>query len=75
VARVDAEGRIRFGPGRIARDDGLTLELGSGVAAGDRLVLNISSQIAEGDRVQVNEAGGAEAVPPPDGARPAAPGR
>ncbi len=54
VARVDANGTVSFQNVTIARDDGGTVELGSGAAPGDRLVLNISSQIAPGQRVSVN---------------------
>jgi RND family efflux transporter MFP subunit len=57
VAKVQ-DGRVHFQPVTIARDDGDTVALGSGVAEGDRLVLNISSRITEGDAVQVS--GGAE---------------
>jgi RND family efflux transporter MFP subunit len=54
VALVDATGKVAFRKVTIARDDGSSIELGSGVAAGDRLVLNISSQIHEGDEVHVS---------------------
>jgi hypothetical protein len=54
VARVDGSGLISFQHVTIARDDGNTVELQSGVAAGDRLALNVSSQIVEGERVQPN---------------------
>jgi hypothetical protein len=54
VARVANDGRISFVPVTIARDDGNSVELGSGVSAGDRLALNVSSQISPGDRVQAN---------------------
>ena len=52
VARL-VDGRIHFQSVTIARDDGDTVALGSGVADGDRLVLNISSRIGEGDAVQI----------------------
>jgi RND family efflux transporter MFP subunit len=52
VARVDKSDRVSFRHVTIARDDGNTVELGSGVSLGDRLALNVSSQVVEGDRVQ-----------------------
>jgi RND family efflux transporter MFP subunit len=55
VAKVDAEGKIRFEDVVIARDNGTLVELASGVRAGDRLVLNISSQIAAGQVVAANQ--------------------
>jgi RND family efflux transporter MFP subunit len=54
VARVGADGKVSFENVTIARDDGGTVELASGVRPGDRLVLNISSQIAPGATVLVN---------------------
>jgi RND family efflux transporter MFP subunit len=57
VAKVDANGKVRFQDVTIARDNGSLVELASGVQAGDRLVLNISSQIATGQTVAANELG------------------
>jgi len=56
VAVVEADGHVRFHKVTIARDQGSTIELGSGVDAGDKVALNISSQIADGDIVAVTEA-------------------
>jgi RND family efflux transporter MFP subunit len=56
VARVDKNNHITFRSVTIARDDGNTVELGSGVGPGDNLALNISAQIADGELVQVNSA-------------------
>ena len=53
VAVVTAAGTVEFRSVSIARDDGATLELASGVSAGDRVVLNISSQIIEGQKVKI----------------------
>jgi multidrug efflux pump subunit AcrA (membrane-fusion protein) len=53
VARVDPTGKLSFRDVTIARDDGNTVELGSGVSPGDVLALNVSSQIAEGEKVHV----------------------
>ena len=52
VAAVTRQGRVQFRPVSIARDDGDTVELSSGVAAGDRLVLNVSSRITDGEQVR-----------------------
>jgi multidrug efflux pump subunit AcrA (membrane-fusion protein) len=53
VASVNGEGHIVMRHVVIARDDGNTVELSSGVAPGERLVLNLSSQIDAGDKVDV----------------------
>jgi hypothetical protein len=53
VASVNAQGRIEIRNVVIARDDGNTVELSSGVRPGDTLVLNLSSQISAGDPVDV----------------------
>ncbi len=64
VAVVDQNNQIRFHSVSIARDNGNSVELQSGVKPGDVLALNISSQITEGDKVQVSnsKSGGANAV-------------
>jgi RND family efflux transporter MFP subunit len=54
VAIVSADGKVRFEPVTIGRDDGDKVELSSGVSAGERLVLNISNQIAEGEKVRIS---------------------
>jgi RND family efflux transporter MFP subunit len=56
VACVDRSGHIGFRDVTIARDDGNTVELGSGVKPGDELALNVSSQISDGELVRVNRA-------------------
>jgi len=55
VARIGMDGRIVFQNVTIARDDGNTVELATGVAPGDRLALNLSSQVSAGDPVKVND--------------------
>lgn len=62
VAKVDADGKIRFENVEIARDNGSFVELSAGAHPGDRLALNISSQIAPGQVVAANEAGAAGAA-------------
>lgn len=51
VAVVGADGIVSFRPVTIARDNGGTVALGSGVMAGEKVALNISSQIADGEKV------------------------
>jgi RND family efflux transporter MFP subunit len=55
VAVVDQNKQIRFHDVVIARDNGNSVEIGSGVKTGDVLALNISSQIAEGDKVAISQ--------------------
>lgn len=55
VAVVDQNNQVRFHKVTIARDNGNSVEIGSGINAGDVLALNISSQIAEGEKVQISE--------------------
>jgi RND family efflux transporter MFP subunit len=55
VAVVDHSDKVAFRKVTIARDNGNTVDLSSGVSAGDKLVLNINSQIAAGATVQVHE--------------------
>jgi RND family efflux transporter MFP subunit len=52
VAVVNSDDTVQFRDVSIARDDGKTVELASGVVPGDRVVLNISSQIAAGQKVR-----------------------
>jgi RND family efflux transporter MFP subunit len=56
VAELAHDGSVHFHPVTIARDDGDTVKLSSGVSKGDRVVLNISSAITEGERVRVSGA-------------------
>ena len=55
VAVIDNSGRISFRKVAITRDDGNTVELGSGVSPGERVALNVSSQIRDGDKVNAIE--------------------
>jgi RND family efflux transporter MFP subunit len=55
VAELAENGCVHFLPVTIARDDGDTVELGTGVTRGERLILNVSSAIAEGEKVRVAE--------------------
>ena len=51
VAVVDAQNRVDFAPVTVAKDDGDTVELASGVAPNDRVALNISNDVAPGQQV------------------------
>ena len=55
VGVVDNDNRITFRKVTIVRDNGNTVQLGSGVTAGDRVALNISNQIVDGDTVEAHE--------------------
>jgi RND family efflux transporter MFP subunit len=55
VAVVDRNKQVRFHPVTIARDNGNSVEIGSGIKAGDVLAVNVSSQIAEGDKVEISQ--------------------
>jgi RND family efflux transporter MFP subunit len=65
AAVVAGDDTVQFRDVSIARDDGKTVDLASGVAPGDRVVLNISSQIAAGQKVRPSAEGSplAGAVP------------
>lgn len=54
VAAVGDDGKIRFKPVTIARDNGNVVDLASGVSIGERVVLNASSQLADGSSVRVS---------------------
>ncbi|MDE3060333.1 MAG: efflux RND transporter periplasmic adaptor subunit [Pseudomonadota bacterium] len=54
VAVVDKDHRVHFHKVAIARDNGGTVDIGSGIEVGDQVALNISNQISDGDTVQVN---------------------
>jgi membrane fusion protein, multidrug efflux system len=55
VAVVDKDSKVTFHQVTIARDNGITVEIRSGIAAGDKVALNIGSQISTGDRVEAHE--------------------
>jgi RND family efflux transporter MFP subunit len=55
VAVVDKDKHITFRKITIARDNGNTVELGSGVAVGDTIALNVSNQITEGQTVEISD--------------------
>jgi hypothetical protein len=60
---VDRASTVHFRNVTIARDDGNSIELQSGVSAGARLVLNLSNQIVDGQKVRVAAAAGAAQAP------------
>jgi len=51
VAVVDSSGRIDFRPVTVAKDNGDTVVLASGVNGGDKVALNLSSAITAGELV------------------------
>ncbi len=55
VCIVGPKNRVVFRKVTIARDNGNSVELGSGVSAGERVALNISSDISTGDTVDPHE--------------------
>jgi RND family efflux transporter MFP subunit len=55
VALVDKTHHVHFQSVSIARDNGSSVEINSGVSVGDQIVLNISNQISEGATVQINK--------------------
>ncbi|MHB8481528.1 MAG: efflux RND transporter periplasmic adaptor subunit [Nitrospiria bacterium] len=55
IAVVNKDSRITFQDVTIARDDGNTIEIGSGVSLGDKIALNISEQITGGEMVKTHE--------------------
>jgi RND family efflux transporter MFP subunit len=55
VALVDQGQHVKFQKVTIARDNGNSVEIASGIKTGDVLALNISSQIAEGDKVEIGQ--------------------
>lgn len=57
VAVIGEDNKVTFQKVTIARDNGGSVELGSGVSLDDRIALNISNQIAEGEKVEVSDNG------------------
>jgi RND family efflux transporter MFP subunit len=55
VAVVGKDGKVEFRRVTVAKDNGDTVMLASGVDAGDRVALNISSAVTPGSQVTVNE--------------------
>ena len=55
VALIGKGDKIDFRDVSIARDNGGSVEIASGIEAGDKIALNIGNQIAEGDTVAVQD--------------------
>jgi hypothetical protein len=53
VLKVDAAGHVQVASVEIARDDGRSVEIRRGVAAGDRLIINPPDALKTGDTVRV----------------------
>ena len=63
VALIGPDSRVTFRPVVIARDEGNTVTLASGVSAGDVVALNLGSQVGKGDQVEAHLEGDAPRVP------------
>jgi RND family efflux transporter MFP subunit len=61
VAVVKADNTISFQDVSIARDNGKTVEIASGLSLEDRVALNISNQIANGEKVAIQD--NSESIP------------
>jgi RND family efflux transporter MFP subunit len=55
VALIDQNHQVQFHKVTIARDNGGTLEISSGLNEGDRVALNLSTQVVGGETVQVSQ--------------------
>lgn len=55
AAVISEDGKVNFRKVTIARDNGNTVEISSGIKAGDKVALNISNQIVEGEKVKPND--------------------
>jgi RND family efflux transporter MFP subunit len=55
VAVVNSDNKIELQSVTVAKDNGDTVVLGSGVSAGERVALNLSSAISNGEEVTVNQ--------------------
>jgi len=55
IAIIDKGNRVTFHKVTIARDDGTTVAIDSGISLGDQIALNISNQITEGETVKPQE--------------------
>jgi RND family efflux transporter MFP subunit len=55
VAVVNKDNTVTFHKVIIARDNGNTVEIASGLSVGDQAALNISNQIMDGEKVQISE--------------------
>jgi RND family efflux transporter MFP subunit len=76
VAVVGPDNKVEFRPVTVAKDDGDTVELASGVSPGDRVALNISSAVLPGEQVNAVEAETDHPAPPqPEQAAPDPPAK
>lgn len=58
VPVVDKNNHIAFHKITIARDNGNTVEVGSGIEVGDIIALNVSNQIVDGETVEISDTNG-----------------
>jgi multidrug efflux pump subunit AcrA (membrane-fusion protein) len=54
---VVRDGRVHLQPITIAKDNGSTLEVGSGLQPGDQMILDPPDSLAEGQPVRINTRG------------------
>jgi len=69
VAVVDAEDRVRIRRVTVAKDNGATVELSSGIQADDRVIVSPPDGILEGDKVRIRTAATTGSNPAQGGAR------
>jgi RND family efflux transporter MFP subunit len=67
VAVIDANGKVDFRPITVAKDNGDSVELATGVQRGDRVALNISTAIVQGETVKAEQSDSGPAVAAPVG--------
>jgi len=67
VAVVNGDNKVDFRPVTVAKDNGDTVVLASGVNAGDHVALNLSSAITPGEEVTANQDKDNATSPPPGG--------
>jgi RND family efflux transporter MFP subunit len=70
VAVVGDDGRVDFRPVTVAKDNGDTVVLASGVNSGERVALNLSSAIVPGEQVTIEQDNDGAAPPPATQATP-----
>ena len=55
IAVIGKDNKVDFHKVTIARDNGGTVEIGSGITAGDKVALNVGNQIAQGETVEAHD--------------------
>jgi RND family efflux transporter MFP subunit len=70
VAVIDSAGKVEFRPVTVAKDDGDTVELDSGVSAADHVAVNLSSSVLPGEQVEAVDASRDFQAPAPPSTQP-----